>query len=344
MNLNYDDIAKHFENLPAADTEAGDAASLRESNLTKPAGSLGRLETLSAWCAAWQGRHPAALDKVQILVFAGNHGITAQGVSAFPPEVTVQMVANFASGGAAINQLAAVQGTELKVTPLDLDVPTADFTVSPAMTEAECADAFTTGFDAVSDDLDTLIVGEMGIGNTTSAAALACALFGGAAADWTGPGTGLDAAGIALKTRVVAAAMDLHGEDIGHGEYIGDPVQALRCVGGRELAAMAGAVLAARHKRIPVILDGFVTTAAVAVLEKMIPGALDHCIAGHVSGEPGHRRLLDKLGKEPLLDLGMRLGEASGAAVALGILRCALAAHNGMATFDEAAVSGQVGS
>jgi nicotinate-nucleotide--dimethylbenzimidazole phosphoribosyltransferase len=344
MNLNYDDIAKHFENLPAAETEAEDAASLRESNLTKPAGSLGRLETLSAWCAAWQGRHPATLDKVQILVFAGNHGITAQGISAFPPEVTVQMVTNFASGGAAINQLAAVQGAELKVRPLDLDVPTADFTVSPAMTEAECADAFTTGFEAVSEDLDTLIVGEMGIGNTTSAAALACALFGGAAADWTGPGTGLDAAGIALKTRVVAAAMDLYGEDIGHGEYIGDPVQALRCVGGRELAAIAGAVLAARHKRIPVILDGFVTTAAVAVLEKMVPGALDHCIAGHVSGEPGHRRLLDKLGKKPLLDLGMRLGEASGAAVALGILRCALAAHNGMATFDAAAVSGQVGS
>lgn len=336
--MNYDDIAKQFENLPAADTDAKDAASSREGNLTKPGGSLGRLEELSAWCAAWQGRHPATLDNVQILVFAGNHGITVQGVSAFPPEVTVQMVANFASGGAAINQLAAVQGADLKVTPLDLDTPTADFTTGPAMTEAECATAFSTGFDAVGDDLDGLIVGEMGIGNTTTAAALACALFGGAAADWTGPGTGLDAAGIALKTRAVAAAMDLHGDDIG------DPIQALRRVGGRELAAMAGAVLAARQKRIPVILDGFVTTAAVAVLEKMTPGALDHCIAGHVSGEPGHRRLLDHLGKEPLLDLGMRLGEASGAAVALGILRCALAAHNGMATFDEAAVSGQVGS
>lgn len=336
--MNYDDIANQFENLPAADTDAKDAASAREGNLTKPAGSLGRLEELSAWCAAWQGRHPASLDKVQILVFAGNHGVTAQGVSAFPPEVTVQMVGNFASGGAAINQLAALQGAELKVTPLDLDTPTADFTVAPAMSEAECAAAFSTGFDAVGDDLDALIVGEMGIGNTTTAAALACALFGGEAADWTGPGTGLDAAGIALKTRAVAAAMDLHGEDIG------DPIAALRCVGGRELAAMAGAVLAARQKRIPVILDGFVTTAAVAVLERTVPGALDHCVAGHVSGEPGHRRLLEKLGKDPVLDLGMRLGEASGAAVALGILRCALAAHNGMATFDEAAVSGQVGS
>lgn len=336
--MNYEDIAKQFENLPQPTESAASAAAAREATLTKPAGSLGRLEDLSAWCASWQGRHPAALDNVQVLVFAGNHGVTAQGVSAFPPEVTEQMVANFAAGGAAINQLAAVHGADLKVTALDLDTPTADFTAAPAMTEAECAAAFSTGFDALGDGLDALIVGEMGIGNTTTAAALSCALFGGAAADWTGPGTGLDAAGIALKTRAVAAAMDFHGEDIG------DPLEALRRVGGRELAAMAGAVLAARHKGVPVILDGFVTTAAVAVLEKTVPGALDHCIAGHVSGEPGHRRLLAELGKEPLLDIGMRLGEGSGAAVALGVLKCALAAHNGMATFEEAAVSGQVGS
>ncbi len=334
----YDDIAKLFENLPAADSGAEAAAVSREATLTKPAGSLGHLEDLSAWCAAWQGRHPASLDNVGIIVFAGNHGITAQGVSAFPPEVTVQMVANFAAGGAAINQLAAEQGARLDVIPLDLDTPTADFTKAPAMTEAECAAAFTTGYDAVKEDLDALIVGEMGIGNTTTAAALACALFGGAPTDWTGPGTGVDAAGVALKTGAVTAAMDLHRQEFG------DPMRALCCVGGRELAAMAGAVLAARHHRVPVILDGFVTTSAVSVLEKMMPGALDHCVAGHVSGEPGHRRLLDHLGKAPLLDLGMRLGEASGAAVAFGILRCALAAHNGMATFDEAAVSGQVSS
>jgi nicotinate-nucleotide--dimethylbenzimidazole phosphoribosyltransferase len=331
--LNYEDIAKQFQNLPALDEDSAAAAAAREGNLTKPAGSLGRLEELSAWCAAWQGRYPPALDSVQILVFAGNHGVTARGVSAFPAEVTVQMVANFAAGGAAINQLAALQGAELTVQALDLDTPTADFTSGPAMTEAECAAAFFTGFASVDETADALIVGEMGIGNTTAAAALSCALFGGVPADWTGPGTGLDAAGIAVKTRAVAAAMDRHGEDIS------GPLEALRRVGGRELAAMAGAVLAARHKRIPVILDGFVATAAVSVLEKAVPGALDHCVAGHVSGEPGHRRLLEKLGMQPLLDLGMRLGEASGAAVALGVLRCALAAHNGMATFDEAAVS-----
>ncbi|MGB0632104.1 MAG: nicotinate-nucleotide--dimethylbenzimidazole phosphoribosyltransferase [Alphaproteobacteria bacterium] len=319
--------------MPQPDTEAAARAADREANLTKPSGSLGRLEELSGWCAAWQGAYPPKLDAIQILVFAGNHGVTAQGVSAFPPEVTHQMVANFAAGGAAINQLAAAQGAELRVIDLDLDTPTADFTVAPAMSEQDCAAAFSAGFEAVDASADALIVGEMGIGNTTAAAALSCALFGGEAADWTGPGTGLDAAGIAVKTRAVAAAMDLHGDDFGH------PVDALRRVGGRELAAMAGAVMAARHNRVPVILDGFVATAAVAVLERTVSGALDHCVAGHVSGEPGHRRLLEKLGKDPLLDLGMRLGEASGAAVALGVLKCALAAHTGMATFEEAAVS-----
>ena len=331
--MDYQDIARQLENLPRPDPDTAAKAAAREANLTKPAGSLGRLEELSAWCAAWQGVYPPRLDSVRILVFAGNHGVTAQGVSAFPPEVTHQMVANFAAGGAAINQIAAVQGADLRVIDLDLDAPTADFTVAPAMTEADCAAAFSIGFEAVDASVDALIVGEMGIGNTTVAAALSCALFGGAPADWTGPGTGLDAAGIAVKTRAVAAAMDLHGDDVG------DPVEALRRVGGRELAAMVGAVLSARRNRVPVILDGFVATAAVAVLERAVPGALDHCVAGHVSGEPGHRRLLEKLGKAPLLDLGMRLGEASGAAVALGVLRCALAAHTGMATFEEASVS-----
>ena len=331
--MDYQDIAGQLENLPQSDSEALAQASAREANLTKPAGSLGRLEELSAWCAAWQGAYPPALDRIQVLVFAGNHGVTAQGVSAFPAEVTQQMVANFAAGGAAINQLATVQGADLRVIDLDLDTPTADFTTGPAMTEEDCAAAFTAGYEALDASAHVLVVGEMGIGNTTAAAALSCALFGGEAAEWAGPGTGLDAAGIAVKTRAVAAAMDLHGGEIGN------PVEVLRRVGGRELAAMAGAVLAARQNRVPVVLDGFVATAAVAVLERAVPGALDHCVAGHVSGEPGHRRLLEKLGKAPLLDLGMRLGEASGAAVALGVLRCALAAHNGMATFEEASVS-----
>ena len=327
-----DDIAKLFEDLPGPDGGAAAAARAREADLVKPPGALGRLESLAEWCAAWQARHPPVLDDVRIIVFAGNHGVARRGVSAYPAEVTAQMVASFEAGSAAINQLAALHGAGLRVVGLELDRPTRDFTEAPAMDEAECAAALLAGFEAASCEADMLVVGEMGIGNTTAAAALACALFGGGAADWTGPGTGLDAAGIAVKTRAVAAAMELHGGDIDH------PLEALRRVGGREIAAAAGAVLAARRNRVPVILDGFVATAAAAVLEKTAPGALAHCVAGHLSAEPGHRRLLGALGMDPLLDLGMRLGEGAGAAVALGIVRAALAAHNGMATFEEASV------
>lgn len=331
--MDFHDISIWFGNLPRPVEAAAEAARKRDAQLTKPGGALGRLEELAVWCAAWQGRHPPRLDEISILVFAGNHGITARGVSAFPPEVTVQMVANFTAGGAAINQLARTFGATLEAIDLDLDRPTRDFTVDAAMDAAECAAAFSVGFDAVRQGLDLLIVGEMGIGNTTTAAALACALFGGDASDWTGPGTGVDRAGVAKKSAAVAEAMAFHGE------ALSTPMEALRRVGGREIAAIAGAILSARHKRIPVILDGFVTCAAAAVLEKGAKGALDHCVAGHLSAEPGHRRLLERLGKEPLLSLGMRLGEASGAAVALGVLKAALATHNGMATFDEAAVS-----
>ena len=333
MILNQDAIVRQLENLPHLDTDSAKRTIAREANLTKPAGSLGRLEELSSWCAACQGRYPPRLENMEILVFAGNHGVTEQGVSAFPPTVTRQMVANFADGGAAINQLAEIQGAKLSVIDLELDRPTANFTVASAMSTEELASAFGIGYDALNEEADVLVVGEMGIGNTTSAAALSCALFGGRPADWTGPGTGLDAAGVAVKTRAVAAAMKFHGENLDN------PLEALKRVGGREMAAMAGVVLSARHSGIPVILDGFVATAAVAVLERTVCGALDHCVPGHLSSEPGHRLLLNKLGKEPLLDLGMGLGEASGGAVALGLLRCAVAAHNGMATFEEAAVS-----
>lgn len=317
--------------MPAADQAASAAWAARDPQLTKPPGALGRLEELSLWLAAWQGRHPPRLDNCRARVFAGNHGVAALGVSAFPPEVTVQMVANFQHGGAAINQLCRAFGTELAVITLDLDRPTADFTKSPAMTEAEFAAAFQAGMNAVPDDTDLLVVGEMGIGNTTPAAAIACALLGGDAAEWTGKGTGLTGSGLSRKTEVVAAGIARH-----KGQA---PLEVLRCLGGRELAAMAGAVLAARLKRVPVLLDGYVCTAAAAALDLEVPGALDHCVAAHVSAEPGHRRLLAALGKPPLLDLGMRLGEASGAALAVGLVRAALECHLGMATFAEAGVA-----
>ncbi len=322
--------------LPGPDETASALWAAREPQLTKPAGSLGRLEEVSAWLAAWQGRHPPRMEIPVARVFAGNHGVAALGVSAFPPEVTVQMVANFTHGGAAINQLCKTFGIQLQVLALDLDRPTADFTKGPALDETEFTAAFRAGMETVPDGADVLVIGEMGIGNTTPAAAVSAALFGGGAEDWTGRGTGIEGGALARKIQVVGQGVALH-----RGQ---SPLDILRCLGGRELAAMAGAVLAARLKRLPVLLDGYVTTAAVAALEAEAKGALDHCMVGHVSVEPGHKRLLAALGKTALFDLGMRLGEGSGAALAVGVLKAAVACHVGMATFAEAGVSDKDGA
>lgn len=327
-------IAAAVRSLPAADSDSVAAARRHDADLTKPAGALSRLEDCVRHMAGWQQRAVPRLDTVAILIFAGNHGIAARGVSAYPAEVTAQMVANFERGGAAINQLARLHGATLSVTPLDLTSPTNDFTTAPAMDEAELLDAINRGAETVPSEADLIILGEMGIGNTTVAAALAAALYGGDAASWVGPGTGVDGSAMTAKIAAVDAALALHG-----GEMRQDPLEALRRVGGRELAALFGAVLAARLKRIPVLLDGFVVGAGAAVLARLAPHGLDHCLAGHVSAEPGHRRLLQALGKQPLLDLGMRLGEGSGAAVALGVLKAAVACHAGMATFSSAGVS-----
>lgn len=318
--------------VPGPDWSAHDAARERQDTLTKPQGALGRLEDFACWLAGWQGRAKPVLDSAQMIVFAGNHGVTAQGVSPFPPDVTAQMVANFEAGGAAICQICEAVGAKLDVVPIDLDRPTRDMTVEPAMSGEECAAALALGKEAVDGAADILLLGEMGIGNTTAAAALCHALLGGDASDWTGPGTGLDARGVSRKAEVVSRAVAFHGG------LRSSPFEALRCVGGRELAAITGAILYARLRRIPVILDGYVCTAAALVLEKSAPGALGHCIAGHLSAEPAHERLLVHLGMEPVVKLGMRLGEGTGAAVALGVLRSAVAAHNGMATFAQAHV------
>lgn len=318
--------------LPAPDPAATAAAEARNGQLTKPPGALGRLERLAIWMAGWQGTEKPHADRPQIVIFAGNHGVAARGVSAFPAEVTVQMVANFAHGGAAINQLARAFGAKLDVHALDLDRPTADFTEGPAMTEAEVVAALRKGWEAVDPASDLLVAGEMGIGNTTVAAALAAALYGGSG--WAGRGTGVDNAGLARKEAAVAAGLARHVA------VLSDPLQILRCLGGREIAAMAGAIAGARAHRIPVILDGFIACSAAAVLARAAPGALDHCVAGHLSAEGAHGRLLEQLGKEPLLSLGLRLGEGSGAALAIGVLKGAVACHSGMATFAEAGVAG----
>ncbi|WP_294254700.1 nicotinate-nucleotide--dimethylbenzimidazole phosphoribosyltransferase [uncultured Sphingomonas sp.] len=320
--------------LPSPDAAAADAARERQQQLTKPPGSLGRLEDLAIFLAGWQGRARPSIDAARAVIFAGNHGVAAQGVSAFPAEVTAQMVANFAAGGAAINALTGVIGMRLDVIALDLDRPTRDFTNGAAMEEAECLEALRQGAAVVTPDTDLLLLGEMGIANSTAAAALCLRSFGGTPADWVGPGTGLDPHGVGRKGAVIARAIEVHA-GAPH-----TPFETLRRLGGRELAAIAGAVLAARHAGVPVLLDGFICCASLAPLAAAAPAIIDHCIAGHCSAEPGHARLLARLGLEPLLRLDMRLGEGSGAAVAAAVLRSALAAHNGMATFAEAGVAG----
>jgi nicotinate-nucleotide--dimethylbenzimidazole phosphoribosyltransferase len=319
--------------LPGGHPAASAAVAQREATLTKPPKSLGRLEELIAWLAHWQGHVPPRLKRVDILVFAGSHGVTRRGVSAYPAEVTAQMMANFASGGAAINQLARTAGAQLRVIPLELDRPTADFTEQPALGEQEFLAAVNAGYEAVSPQCDLVCLGEMGIGNTTAAAAIAAALFGGGGARWAGRGTGVDEEGLARKRAAIDLALDRHAA------ALDDPLAIAAALGGRELAAILGATLAARRQRIPVLLDGFVCTAAVAPLAKLRSDTLAHVQAGHVSAEAGHRILLEELSLVPLVNLDMRLGEASGAAVALLLLRAALACHTGMATFVEAGVS-----
>lgn len=334
-------LSARLNDLPVADAGAIATAMERQAQLTKPVGSLGRLEELSGFLAAWQRHHPPKLERVRVAVFAGNHGIAARGVSAYPTSVTAQMLANFERGGAAINQLSTFAGAELLVVPLLLDRPTADSSVQPAMGEAEFLDAFNAGVASVEPGLDLLAVGEMGIGNTTAAAMLAHAFLGEMAATWTGIGTGVDRNAYHRKCEFVRQAVRLHRE------ASVDALDLARRLGGRELAAIAGAVFQARLDRVPVLLDGYVATAAVLPLVAAAGeletgaasgGSLAHCQAAHVSAEPGHRLLLQTLGLKPLLDLEMRLGEASGAALAISLLRAALACHNGMATFAEAAV------
>lgn len=343
VNLCRDSMTTQFSTLaefadliaafPSENNAARLAATERNAQLTKPPAALGQLEDLAQWYCAWRGDAKAKISAPQVVIFAGNHGVTAQGVSAFPAEVTQQMVWNFQAGGAAINQLSDCFGATLAVHALDLDRPTQDFTQGPAMSEADCVDALRLGWSAVDPLADVLITGEMGIGNTTAAAALAAALFGGVGSDWVGRGTGVTDAGLVLKADVVNRGLAVNANALGNA------LATLAALGGREIAAMVGAIAAARHHRIPVILDGFICCSAAAVLYAIDPKALDHCVAGHQSAEAAHSNMLIKINKKPLLALGLKLGEGSGAAVALGILKAAVACHSGMATFAEAGVS-----
>jgi len=307
-------------------------ATAHQAQLTKPEGSLGQLEDVAVFMASWHGKALPADFDAQALIFAGNHGICNQGVSAFPQSVTTQMVENFERGGAAINQLCKQNNAKLNVIPVDLAIPTQDFSIKPAMSADECLAAINIGVRSVDTSMGLIIVGEMGIGNTTSASALCHGLFGQTADNWTGRGTGLDDAALTHKTKIVSSSVGLHRPQCQ------TPLDWLCAVGGRELAAIVGAIVAARMASIPVLLDGFICSSAAAVLHAINPSLLDHALLGHVSAEPGHKHLIAILDKEPILSLNMRLGEGSGAAVALGVIRSAMACHNGMATFADAMV------
>jgi nicotinate-nucleotide--dimethylbenzimidazole phosphoribosyltransferase len=329
----FDGIRQLVIDMPGPDLAAAAAVRARDSRLTKPPGSLGRLESIVEWLALWQGREQPRIERSLVAVFAGNHGVVAQGVAAYPQAVTKQMVANFQAGGAAINQLCKTFDLGLKVLELALEQPTGDITERAALEEPDCAAAIAYGMEATAGGIDLLCIGEMGIGNTTIAAAICHGLYGGKPEDWVGPGTGVDSEGLRRKADAVRRAVALHKP------HLDDPLEVLRRLGGRELAAMAGAIIAARHAHVPVLIDGYVATAAAAVVHALSASALDHCLAAHCSAEPAHRELLRRIEKEPLLDLGMRLGEATGAALAAALVKAAVNLHAGMATFESAGVS-----
>lgn len=336
----FDDVRELFRTLPGPDEFAVAAVRARNRELTKPVGSLGELEGIVEWLAAWQGSPKPAVRRPLVVVFAANHGVASHGVSAFPQAVTRQMLENFAAGGGAINQICAAYDLGFKVFDLALDLPTGDITREPALDEKACVATLAFGMEAIAGGTDLLSIGEMGIGNTTVAAAVYAALYGGPVEQWVGNGTwgakavNGGAEGITRKIEAVKAALAFHAD------ALDDPLEVLRRLGGREIAAAAGAILAARLEHIPVVLDGYVVTAAAAVLHAIDPSSIDHCLAGHVSAEGAHAQVLERIGKKPLLSLGLSLGEGTGAALAAGIIKAAAACHGEMATFKQAGVSG----
>ena len=335
---------------PAAvvDANAISQAEVRQSVLTKPPGALGRLESLAIQLAGMQGQVKPVIERVQIVVFAADHGVVAEGVSAFPQVVTYEMIKNFANGGAAINVLARSLDAQLTVVNLGTIVEpdelpgvvnsviaagTANMVETAAMTAAQLHQAMESGRDQVDGNSQLFIGGEMGIGNTTAAAAICCALLDVAPEQMAGPGTGLDPDGVSHKARVIGKALALHGDNLGNGFDV------LQRLGGFEIAALTGAYIHCAQQGIAVLVDGFISSTAALCASRICPGSENWFLYSHRSAEPGHRQILSALDANPILDLGMRLGEGSGAAVAATVLRQACALHNEMATFAEAGVS-----
>lgn len=319
----FDDFRRLVARMPGPDEAARQRVAETNRRFDKPEGSLGRLEQIAEWLAAWSGRAPPVVARPFAAIFAGNHGVARKNLPVEERARTAGIVELAAAGGAAINQICAANDLGLQVFDLALDLPTQDISEDAAMDERTCAATMAFGMEAIANGTDLLCIGDLGAGNFTIAAAISAALFGGDGAEWIGAGWNADAA---------ARAADLVDQALAlHGGCLDDPLEILRRLGGREFAAIAGAILAARTQRIPVILDGFATTAAAAVLFRMNKKALDHCLLGHRSAEPGHAGLAERMGMKPLLDLGLRHGEATGAAIAAGIVRNAALVHSGMA-------------
>jgi len=317
------------DSIQMMDSGSASAVASRAERVLRPRGAFRRLDELAVWLAGWQQTHEPAIDEATVLIFGGDHGVAVEGVSAYPASITTAMLEALRTGVATASVMANRLGADLRVIDVGVGRPTGNIRREPALTEEQFVEAVDAGRAAMAGmtSRGVLVVGEIGIGNTTAAAAVSMALFGGASRDWVGPGSGLDRAGMALKMRVVEEAVDRVGD--------AEPLRILRELGGWELAAMAGAVIEARIRSVPVLLDGFVVTAAVMPLEAAHPGYLDHCWPAHVSPEPGHRRLVAKLGRRPILDLGLRLGEGTGALAALPLLDLAARSVVDVATFDE---------
>ena len=318
--------------LAQGDEAASAAVTGRAARILRPAGAFARLDALAAWLAAWQRTPAPHVERPAAIVFAADHGVLAEGVTSYPASVTADVVAALEKGRGTAAVMAARVGARLDVVDVGVGRPTGNLAREPALSPdrfAECRAAGEAAVARAADaGTDVVVVGEVGMGNTTAAAAVAAVLCGGPTRDWVGRGSGIDDATLERKVAAVAAARGRLAAGLA-------PLEVLREVGGAELVAIAGAVIEARRRSLPVVLDGFTTTAAVLPLELTRPGALDHCAAGHRSPEPGHGRLLARLGQVPLLDLGLRLGEGSGALAALPLLRLAVAAVAEVATFDE---------
>jgi nicotinate-nucleotide--dimethylbenzimidazole phosphoribosyltransferase len=315
--------------LPAGDAACAALVRTRAADILRPAGALARFDEVAAWVAEWQGVSSPAVHRPAALIFAADHGVTAAGVSKYPVDVTAAMLAAYRAGKSTVSAFAAVAGATVHAIDVGVGRPTGDIRFDSAMSAERFQEAAQAGHDAVVDlDADLLVLGEMGIGNTTAAAAVAAALGGGEVAAWVGRGTGVDDDGLDRKRDAVRRAVDRIAGVL-------DPLEVLREVGGAELVAMAAAIVAARHRRLPVVIDGYVVTAAAMPLAAVRADALDHCLVGHCSSEPGHRRLLERLGKQPLLDLEMRLGEGSGAMAAVPLVAMACAGITEVPTFGE---------